>query len=77
MGMRLSTNDRYEERVVLYGRFDCSGGSLQNTIVVVGDMTTPNLLMTGLSERACEPLQTFVETISGRSASRLDVLQGC
>jgi len=29
--------------------------------------------MTGLSERACEPLQTFVETVSGCSASRLDV----
>jgi len=34
---------------------------------------TPNLLMTSLAERACEPLQTFVETITGRSTSRLDV----
>jgi hypothetical protein len=43
----------------------------------VDDNKTPNLLMTGLSERACEPLQTFVETISGCSASGLNVLQIC
>ncbi len=35
---------------------------------------TPNLLMTSLSERACEPLQTFIKTISGGSTGGLDVL---
>lgn len=39
---------------------------------VVND--TDNLLMTSLSEGACEPLQTLIETISGSSASRLDEL---
>jgi len=32
-----------------------------------------DLLVASLSERACEPLQTFIKTISGGSASRLNV----
>jgi len=47
--------------------------SLGNTIGLMDVMTTPSLLMTSLSERACKPLQTFVETISGRSAGGLNV----
>jgi len=38
-----------------------------------GDNRTPNLLVTGLSERACKPLQTFIKTISGSSTSGLDI----
>jgi hypothetical protein len=49
--------------------------SLGNTIGLMGVMRTPNLLMASLSEGACKPLQTFVETISGCSAGGLNVLE--
>lgn len=35
------------------------------------------LLVASLSEGACKPLQTFVETISRCGASGLDVLSAC
>jgi len=47
--------------------------SLGNTIGLMDVMRTPNLLMTSLSERACKPLQTFVETISGCSTGGLNI----
>jgi hypothetical protein len=37
---------------------------------------SPNLVVTGLAERVAQPLETLVETVTGGSASRLDVLQG-
>ena len=36
----------------------------------------PNLVVSGLAEGVAQPLETLVETVSGGSASRLDVLQG-
>jgi len=41
----------------------------------MGDMMMSNLLVTSLSERAREPFQALVKTISGCSASRLNVLE--
>lgn len=62
-----------EERFVIW-TFDCFEGSLQKQSDLMGDWGALNLLVTSLSERAGKPLQTFIKTISGCSASGLDVL---
>lgn len=43
---------------------------------VRGGFSTSNLLVARLSEGVGEPLETLVETITGGSASGLDVLFG-
>jgi hypothetical protein len=37
---------------------------------------SPNLVVTGLAEGVAQPLETLVETVTGGSASRLNVLRG-
>jgi hypothetical protein len=57
-------------------RYNMSGLADVDMRDLLQTVRSTNLVVAGLAERVAQPLETLVETVTGGSASRLDVLQG-